>query len=73
MQSTTIISRLSFDLVTPPDQANHCTAHQSLNRRSTLVVCGYCGPQQATCGSRAHGVLIQLMLTARLVLAGLQV
>lgn len=57
----------------PPDEANHSTSDQSLNGSSTLVVCGNRGTKQTTRRSRAHGVLIKLMLTAREALASLKI
>jgi hypothetical protein len=73
MQSTTIASRLSFDLDTPPTRPKKSAADQSLNCSSTLVVVSYRRTKQTARSSRAHGILIKLMLTARQTLAGLKI
>jgi hypothetical protein len=56
-----------------PDEANKSAADQSLSGSSTLVVVSNRGTKQTTRRSRAHRVLIKLMLTTRQALAGLQV
>jgi hypothetical protein len=56
-----------------PDEADKSAADQSLNGSSTLVVVSNRGTKQTARRSRAHGILIKLMLTPRQTLAGLQV
>ncbi|WP_305346503.1 hypothetical protein [Cypionkella sp.] len=55
------------------DEANKSAADQSLNGSSTLVVVSNRGTKQTARRSRAHGILIKLMLTPRQILAGLKI
>ena len=56
-----------------PDEADKSAADQSLNGSSTLVVVSNRGTKQTAHRSRAHGILIKLMLPPRQTLAGLKI